>query len=480
MKLIIGNTTTTAVIGGLDNLLPINVFNELDTFLKVRPKGYQHVASFKRHQWDGYKHFITKKGVFATGFLPLVIPFLEELEVPLEIIDQRENIPPMAKAIDTKAGEHELFSHQEEAVKALFTNVIKHSKGELRFPRGIVDHATNSGKSSVIVSAIKNAGDNAIVLVDRKELFNQLYETLSTEFNVGVITSKKYDPQPVTLAMVKVLNNKLESMNVLNMLRNHFNILVVDECHLASSDTYVRVISKINAGMRLFVSGTPLAHDDIVDKLKVIGMSGKVLHKVSKKELMDKGVSLKVKVHIYLNESKQTGIDYNEEYAKCVMFSAPRIQTIVDILKANKGKKIVINFESKEHGYFMYEYIKAALIDCEIVHGTDPERDSKIADFKASKGKILLTSRIMQIGINIADIGVLIFAQGGKSETVLSQYSGRIERQDGVSEYAEIYDFYDVGEWVEEHSRKRISIYKNEQFEIIYHYEQKRGKPIKE
>ena len=76
MKLIVNNVTTTAVSGGVDNLLDFNPIQELREYLRVRPKGYNEVEAYKKKQWDGYRYFITQKGEFATGFLPYVVAYL--------------------------------------------------------------------------------------------------------------------------------------------------------------------------------------------------------------------------------------------------------------------------------------------------------------------------------------------------------------------------------------------------------------------
>lgn len=89
----------------------------------------------------------------------------------------------------------------------------------------------------------------------------------------------------------------------------------------------------------------------------------------------------------------------------------------------------------------------------------------------------MFASNILKQGISIADIDTLIYAQGGKAEIFLSQWSGRIERQDGVSSHAEIHDFYDEGAILSKHSMERIKFYKKEQFEITTTYEHKKYKP---
>ena len=91
MRLLVDNLKTRAVVGGSDNLLDIDIMKELSDYLKVRPKGYQHSTLHKKHVWDGCQRFITSKGDFATGFLPLVCNFCRDLGVDIVIEDLRTN-----------------------------------------------------------------------------------------------------------------------------------------------------------------------------------------------------------------------------------------------------------------------------------------------------------------------------------------------------------------------------------------------------
>ena len=81
MKFIVENIKTTAVIGGRDNLLEIDLAKELREYLRVRPDGYSQSKAYGSHRWDGYRYFVSSKNEFLTGFLPLVLKHFHSGEV---------------------------------------------------------------------------------------------------------------------------------------------------------------------------------------------------------------------------------------------------------------------------------------------------------------------------------------------------------------------------------------------------------------
>ena len=85
MKLIVGNVETRCVIGGRDHLLGFDVLEELRKYLRIKSEGSYWAMKATGRRWDGWRYFITPQGKFATGFLPKVISYLEELGVMFEV-----------------------------------------------------------------------------------------------------------------------------------------------------------------------------------------------------------------------------------------------------------------------------------------------------------------------------------------------------------------------------------------------------------
>jgi superfamily II DNA or RNA helicase len=113
------------------------------------------------------------------------------------------------------------------------------------------------------------------------------------------------------------------------------------------------------------------------------------------------------------------------------------------------------------------------------VHGTDPERAQKIEDFKAGRIKTLISTTILKEGVNIPIISNVINAVGGKSKVDIKQWMGRGERRHEDLKSFTMHDFYDIGRYVEAHSKVRIATYRKEKLDVTLHYAKEDIKKIK-
>jgi len=498
MKLILGNVSSRAVFGGKDNLLDFDPMKELTEFLRIKADGYEHSPLYKEGKWDGYRYFITKDGRFATGYLVGVGKFLEDLGVSIEIDDQRGELPKLREDLDgfigmikNSKGIPELWEASEANnrlyqldMAAKINKYITVGGQEIYFPRGIFDAATNAGKNS-LVALINNNLDRkyeTIFMVSDQTIYKQAVDFFSDVIGepVGQVKSGKFAPKKFTVCMVKTLYNMAKkSVNVKKWL-DSIEVLYVDESDESGAKQYSKVLSLTNAGMRVFVSGTPL-DSKRVNNMISLGLSGQVLAKITNKYLMDEGHSQRLKVKILLN-STNAGyfLSYGEEMEKLIYQSKERIRLIYEVLEKHEGEPTLITFIDKYHGYFMYHHLKYLLPDrvIEIVHGTSKDREKIISDFKAGEIDVLLASTILERGANIPVIRVGIRAAGGKSVTKSKQIAGRFTRHDGVNDEVLMYDFYDVGKYLAKHSRDRIRTYKKEEFDVEYMFEEKRGQPV--
>lgn len=489
MDIEIGNVTSTCVIGGEDFLLSFDLHKRLREVMRERPLDYHRSPAYQRHVWDGWHYFYTDKTrKFSTGLLPVVIKYLTDWGVAYSVRDVRKNMP-VFKAVSTNVGDKTLFAHQTTMVAAINNTVAVGGKS-LFFPRGIWDAATNSGKTVAAAALIKSfESPKALFLVNRIELYVQTYKYFKTVFgSVGQIRSgikdhpdkewKKpmYDCSgEVVIAMVPTLYRKVDDLNVKKDLKT-FNILIVDECEIAISTTYKKVITKVDAGVRLFVSGTPLDMPDKVGKVELLGLSGPVLAKITNQEMIDAGVSRKPFINVYLSHVKTTDFitTYPEEKDRFLYQSTDRISVIHDKLLEYSKKHVLIVYDELAHGRFIYDQLRLyedLSMSIAVVDGQDADRTMKIEMFLNKHLDVLLTNVILQVGLNMPHVSLVIYAQGGKSKRSVKQWVGRALRLNGFSTNVEIVDFYDIGKYVGEHSEIRLDHYKKEGFDVKLHFD---------
>ena len=92
---------------------------------------------------------------------------------------------------------------------------------------------------------------------------------------------------------------------------------------------------------------------------------------------------------------------------------------------------------------------------------------------------VLISTGVLKEGVNLPRIATLIIASGGRSTAYIKQWCGRAERKHESKTEVEVHDFYDIGRYVQQHSRARIKIYTDELFPIEYDFNMKDVKHLR-
>ena len=207
------------------------------------------------------------------------------------------------------------YIDDEESLTSLIPELREHQKEGLRKwrennSRGVLKHATASGKTITSISAIEKhliSGDNVIILVPTRILLRQWEEEVEKYLSnlnpiIGKIGDGEKDDQILNMMrwetlqpMVfistirsakdsKILKKILESEN-LNIL------LVIDECHNIGSSGCAE-FCKIKTGPSLGLSATPERWGDPEGTERLFNLLGPIVHKFSLKDAMENKPSL--------------------------------------------------------------------------------------------------------------------------------------------------------------------------------------------
>jgi hypothetical protein len=104
MKVIIGNVQSVLQIGGTDLLTDGKMIDILREYMSVKVPGSFFANKKLKWHWNGLKYFLTPSGKFATGFLPVLLGFIDETypDLDVEIIDERGQLPQFKKEFVNK------------------------------------------------------------------------------------------------------------------------------------------------------------------------------------------------------------------------------------------------------------------------------------------------------------------------------------------------------------------------------------------
>jgi superfamily II DNA or RNA helicase len=472
MKIIISNVKSKIEVGGKEQLKG-DIIGSVRDYLKVKKKGSYYAKKHNIYAGD-YKYFCTPGGKFMTGFFPWVYQFLQEEfpDIEIELYDQRKNLLSFPDKFNYEVGDFRLdktpYEYQGEALQSCDNFV-----GDIYWPRGIIDAATNAGKNTIIGGIHKNLKGTTLLLIHNREIFNQAVEFFGNIFDVGRVQGRHTEfDKPFVVAMYKTLHKRAKNSKEIKKQLSNINTLIVDESHRATARDYAHTLSWIDAGQRYFVSGTPLKMKDPIKKMSAIGLSGDVLYEIKNKDLIQRGVSLGVNVHIFKStrEYKNEG-DYESTYRNIVMTNEMRRDLMCEYLQEHDDRQVLISVSRVKHGNFLADKI-GRLFDCRVVFGESVNRDQLIDDFKNHKYRVLITT-LLKEGVN-AGIDTLIYANGGEAEISVLQYVGRVLRKIGKADTAHVVDFFDNSKYLDKHSRSRLRVYRKEGFKINYHYKANR------
>jgi superfamily II DNA or RNA helicase len=212
----------------------------------------------------------------------------------------------------------------------------------------------------------------------------------------------------------------------------------------------------------------------------IVGLSGSRLATVTKKEMMEKGISTKVTVKIHLCNTilREPTLDYDDCIHRLIFNSIERISIMTKIIRERKEfGPILICVEQTQHGEFIYQRLKD-LFNIELTHSKDSDLVRKIDAFKNGELDVIIATGVLKEGVNLATLATIIDVSGGRSKINIKQRMGRGERLSEGKTGFEYHDFYDIGRYVQGHSLQRLKIYQSEELDISYDFDLKNAKKL--
>jgi len=266
---------------------------------------------------------------------------------------------------------------------------------------------------------------------------------------------------------------------------NQFDVLIVDEAHQADSDALSKIINKMDhVAYRFGFTGT--LDGSKTHELQCRAWFGNLIKSSTTKELMDIGVLSELEIISYsleYNKEERKEVskyDYQEEIDFIVGHKKRNNFLIETALSQPKNTLLLFNFIDK-HGEILFEIAKekaekfgkkvyyisgdVKAEEREIIRQT-MERENNVVLF-ASFGTLA-------VGVNIKNLGFLIFAHPYKARIRTLQSIGRILRKLAGKDKAILIDILDNlsynkhNNFAVKHAVERLKIYEQEGFNIEY------------
>lgn len=436
--------------------------------------GARFSKAYQRGLWDGRERLLNKRtGSFPTGLLKDVREACEENGFEVELIDHRVKPKPGKKGFKLIGKEMTgKYSYQLEACEAA-----------VKVKQGIIKAATNAGKTSIAAAITQYLSLPTLFLVPSVELMNQTRKSFMKDLNlsaedVGVIGDGKWQPgNKVTVAIVDTLESRLSKKEGMEFMST-IDVLFLDECHGAGSNTYYTVATLCPAYFRFGLSATPLDRTDGAD-LRLLATTGPVFYNISNKRLVELGVS--AKADIIFDKVKRPVLErktnYQTVYKKGQVENEELLQKMVDWVKTfvEQGMSVLILVEEINHGKklddALWNDVDGAFIPHQFIHGSESSstRAKAIEEFDKREIPVLICSRILDQGVDTNAIDALVLGGSRKSKIKTMQRLGRGLRGERliVVEFANYCHKYLL-----EHSLKRLKDYTLEECFPIHTYKE--------
>lgn len=371
----------------------------------------------------------------------------------------------------------ELRPYQQQAIQKTL-EAIKQGKSN----KQVWVMATGTGKTVCFAKlashVINTTGKKVLILAHREELLeqakNKILQTDPT-LKVGIemaenVIGLDYQSIDVVVASVPTLGRE-GSSRILKFNPEDFGLVVVDEAHHASANSYVNVLKHFGVlkprredeerGMTeildgdwntkcilLGVTATPsrsdnrginYVFDDVVFEYNII--------EAIKEKYLSPIRAIRVKTATDISGIKRTAGDFNLKDLEEAVNTKDRNELIVKAYKEIiPGKQAIIFAVDINHALDIVKTFVAGGIVTSFVFGsTDKEtRNQRLIDFNDKKIQVMVNVGVLTEGVDIPSVDAILMARPTTSGILYSQMLGRGTRLYPGKEYLMVIDFVDT------------------------------------
>lgn len=380
---------------------------------------------------DRYFRFIEELGntiLLPKGFIGKLIRFCRKNSIAYNYIDQRKLNSPV-----TYSYQATLRPYQQESMGAI-------SKKDI----GVVVAPPGSGKTVMALKIVAEKQQPALIVVHRKQLALQWMERIEAflgilQKDIGHIGQGKTKiGKQITVATIQSLA-KADLQNLTDI----FGLIIVDECHHIPAETFRNTIGKFNSRYLYGLTATPFRKYN--DGRLIFIHLGEVIAEIRTNELSASNHPEIIIRNTQLDVPVNAKADRFETLSKILVHDSERNKLILRdvVIELNKGKKVVILTERKEHIDTLQQFLKQSFETITLC-GDDSEssRNVKWKLLKAGSYQALITTgQFFGEGSDLQNTQCLFLVYPFSFEGKLIQYMGRGQRSE-IS--PTIYDYRDI------------------------------------
>ena len=359
---------------------------------------------------------------------------------------------------NTNNDRHESLSLRDYQQKAL-DNWIKAGK------KGCIVLPTGAGKTVIGVKSIQVINSASLVVVPTIDLMDQWASVLSKyikNIKIGNLGGGLDDIQAITVCTYDSAYIRAPNIG------NKFALVIFDEVHHLAAPGYRSIAEQFASPFRLGLTATIEREDNLHrDFPRLIGggivfeahpsdlaknkhLSSFEIERRHVEMLPEEVEDYKKNFGIYQTNLIKMGLkmNYSDSFRKLIMMSGKsgiarqavlarnkamdialnsksKIEELREILSENRGKKTII---FTQHNKLVYDISDKFLIPFITYKSTKAERQDALQGFKDGRYTALVTSKVLDEGVDVpdAEIGIIVSGTGSSREFI--QRLGRLLR----------------------------------------------------
>jgi len=295
---------------------------------------------------------------------------------------------------------------------------------------GIIVSPPGSGKTIIALKIIANKKQPALIVVHRKQLFDQWGDRIEAFLNIpkrdigkigqGKVKIGKY----ITIAMIQSLSKKIDELDA----KDSFKTIIIDECHHIPAETFAKTISKLSPFYQYGITATPFRKND--NGRMISAYIGQIISEIKPKNIehfqVPKIIIRKTNFEVPYNNKT----DDFEVVSRMLINDSNRNKHICDdiVKELMVRKKVIVITERVLHIEALTQILKSKH-EIISISGNDTEKDKKHKWKIIQKGDfeiLLTTGQFFGEGIDISNINTLFLVYPFSFKGKLIQYIGRI------------------------------------------------------
>ncbi|MEM2823521.1 MAG: DEAD/DEAH box helicase family protein [Thermofilaceae archaeon] len=345
----------------------------------------------------------------------------------------------------------ELRDYQREALEAW-----------KRERRGIIVLPTGAGKTMVAIAAIAELACPTLIVVPTLELMDQWEANVKRYLNV---TPGRYGGGEKKLECVTISTYDSAYINA-EHLGDKFELIVFDEVHHLPSPGYRQIAELCAAPWRMGLTATPEREDGLHVDLPYL--VGPVVYRRYAREMAGKWLAEFDLVRVYAHMSEEERELYNRltkiykgflrkrglrlvgergfeklislsvrdleareallawyRARRMALHASSKLEILEDLLERHRTDKVLIFAEHSD----VVRVISARFLIPEVTYKTpEEERKAVLAAFREGRVHAIVTSKVLEEGVDVPDANVAIILSGSGSRREFVQRLGRILR----------------------------------------------------